>query len=97
MQLAFELQTCAHRRLVLSQLEDQDLCWQDITFYGLPDHPTFYSELVGRVVSAAPGDRAHATVTVLFTKFESLQLAQIVGSRRAAKMLKNRTTAFVIC
>lgn len=73
---------------------------QDVVFYGLPDHPDFYSDLVQMASSASPAARSsqqHASVTVLFTKFDALQLSQIVGSDRASKMFRNSKSTFVIC
>ncbi|KAK9793740.1 hypothetical protein WJX73_006953 [Symbiochloris irregularis] len=72
---------------------------RDLVFYGLPDHPGFYADLVQMASSsrAAHSSQQHASVTVLFTKFDALQLSQTVGSDRASKMLKNSKSAFIIC
>ena len=76
---------------------------QDLVFYGLPDHPTFYADLVQMTSRQLAGsaalatDQQHASATVLFTKADALQLSQVVGSDRAAKMLKSSKTSFVIC
>lgn len=72
---------------------------QDLVFYGLPDHPGFYADLV-QMATSSPAVRSsqhHASVTVLFTKFDALQLSQAVSSDRASKMLRNSKATFVIC
>lgn len=73
---------------------------QDVVFYALPDHAEFYAEVVSTAYSsaAAAGGHAsdsHATVSALFTRFESLQLARVVGSSRAGKMLRNSNATFI--
>ena len=72
---------------------------QDLLFYQLPEHPSFYSELVGFSAegSLANDGHGHATVTVLFSKFDSLQMQRIVGNARTAKMLKADSSTFLYC
>ncbi|KAF9201060.1 rRNA-binding ribosome biosynthesis protein utp25 [Haplosporangium sp. Z 27] len=74
-----------------------------LTFYGLPDHPQFYPEMLNLLALpagsgveksrskhiAATGleDRA-MSCTALFTKYDLLKLQRIVGTERANSMCK---------
>jgi U3 small nucleolar RNA-associated protein 25 len=70
---------------------------QDILFYQLPQHPQFYSELVNFFEESAAGG-AMATVSVLFGRSDALRLERVVGSARAAKMLKSGGSGtFLFC
>ena len=72
---------------------------QDLLCYQLPEHPNFYSELVGCMDEGAAGNsiRGHATVTVLFNQFDSLQMQRVVGNVRCRKMLKSESATFLYC
>lgn len=72
---------------------------QDVLFYQLPEHQTFYSELVACCTegSLAAGGHGHATVTVMFSKFDLLQMQRVVGNARHAKMLKSGSSTFLYC
>ncbi len=72
---------------------------QDALFYQLPEHPNFYSELVGCLEEASSnsGSGGHATVTVLFNKLDSLQMQRVVGNARCTKMLKSESSTFLYC
>ena len=72
---------------------------QDILFYQLPEHQMFYTEMVSCCTegSLANGGHGHATVTVLFSKFDSLQMQRVVGNARHAKMLKSDSSTFLYC
>ena len=55
-----------------------------VVWYGLPDHAEFYAEMVdclGTDVSAS------SSSTAIFSKWDALRLARIVGSKRCPKML----------
>ncbi|KAF9897635.1 rRNA-binding ribosome biosynthesis protein utp25, partial [Lobosporangium transversale] len=74
-----------------------------LTFYGLPDHPQFYPEMLNLLALPASGggeksrskhaaangleDRA-MSCTALFTKYDLLKLQRIVGTERANSMCK---------
>ena len=62
-------------------------------FYSLPDHPEYFSELVN-MVEVAPESRG--SVTVLFHKYDSLQLGRVVGVRKAKSMLQAPGDSFMI-
>ena len=59
-----------------------------------------YAELLSSLASEEGGraDEFHqATVTVLFSRFDALQLERVVGSTRCKKLLKPQTTTFMFC
>ncbi|KAF8977693.1 hypothetical protein BGZ52_006812 [Haplosporangium bisporale] len=72
-----------------------------LAFYGLPEHPQFYPEMLNLLAlpagkeksrskhAAATGleDRA-MSCTALFTKYDLLKLQRIVGTERASNMCK---------
>ncbi|KAF9372573.1 rRNA-binding ribosome biosynthesis protein utp25 [Mortierella sp. AD011] len=74
-----------------------------LTFYGLPDHPQFYPEMLNllalpagagaeksrskHVAATGLEDRA-MSCTALFTKYDLLKLQRIVGTERANSMCK---------
>ena len=69
-------------------------------FYGVPDDPRFYSDVVswvgarGRAVGDAPaGGRA----TTLFTRLDALALERVVGRDRAKRMVKGDEAVYVFC
>lgn len=70
---------------------------KDMLFYHLPEHCNFYSELIGCLDegSAVDNTDGHATVTVLFNKFDSLQMQRVVGNARCRKMLKSGSSTFL--
>ena len=70
---------------------------QDLLFYQLPHHAHFYPEMVNLLRSRDESAMTHATVTVLFTRFDALRLEPIVGGARARKMLKSPTGTFLFC
>lgn len=61
-----------------------------LIMYQPPTWPNFYAEMVNLMQEAYQNPRDGAegtqTVTVLYTKYDMLQVASIVGSERAAKM-----------
>lgn len=63
-----------------------------VVMYSLPDNPVFYTELVNGFLggSLAEGkvDMADAHARVVFSRWDSLALERIVGTKRVAKMLK---------
>lgn len=67
-----------------------------LIFYGLPEYPGFYPELVNLLEEA----EAHQEVTsclVLFTRFEALALERIVGTERCRHMLTSEKSTFLFC
>lgn len=69
---------------------------QDIFFYQLPEHPQLYPELLNLLEESAAA--AWGTVHVLFSRTDAPRLERVVGSDRAAKMLKRGSTStFLFC
>lgn len=64
-----------------------------VFFYGLPDNPTFYMELVGEFIRSTIDDGAlhmsDATAMALFSRWDAMALERIVGTDRAVRMLKH--------
>lgn len=69
---------------------------KDILFYQLPEHPQFYLELANWIEDSGTASNTKgssftlgmATATAAFTKFDVLRLERIVGTERAALMLR---------
>ena len=55
-----------------------------IVFYSLPLYPDCYSELVNCLEADGGG------VTILYSRYDVLQLNRVVGSLRAARMLASQ-------
>lgn len=59
-----------------------------IIFYGLPQYPHLYSEMcnmLNDVKSKVTVD--NQTCTVMYSKFDALRLAEVVGTDRAKQMV----------
>lgn len=61
-----------------------------LIMYQPPTWPNFYSEMVNLMQETyqnpRDGGAGSMTVTMLYTKYDMLQIASIIGSDRAAKM-----------
>ena len=64
---------------------------ENIVFYGLPQYPQFYSEMLNLI------EAEDTTCTVLFSKFEKLQLERIVGTARCQRMIDSEKATFMFC
>ena len=63
-----------------------------VVFYGLPENPVFYTEIVNFLAtSIAEGkvDHSEASARILFSKWDALVLERVVGSTRFKRMLKD--------
>ncbi|XP_059610296.1 U3 small nucleolar RNA-associated protein 25 homolog [Phlebotomus argentipes] len=64
-----------------------------IVMYQPPAWPHFYAELINLMQEAYQNPRdgldAHTSVTVLYTKYDALQMAAIMGTDRTSEMLKS--------
>jgi U3 small nucleolar RNA-associated protein 25 len=68
-----------------------------VVFYGVPENPIFYDEVVGFVgksIERAEISRAEASVRVVFSKWERLELERIVGGKRVGRMVGDRGDVF---
>lgn len=70
-----------------------------MVFYGLPDHPQFYSEVVNflglKFNEATAAEEATFSVRALFSRYDHLRLERIVGSERAQKMCTAQKNVFL--
>ena len=63
-----------------------------LVFYGLPDNPVHYQELVGMVQTSVEEGRIAAgegAVRVVFSRWDGLKLERVVGSSRVGSMMKS--------
>jgi U3 small nucleolar RNA-associated protein 25 len=60
-----------------------------IIFYGLPENPIFFREIV-QYLGLDPGATGNLEVRAMFSKYDAFKLERVVGSQRAANMLKER-------
>nr|XP_022912905.1 digestive organ expansion factor homolog [Onthophagus taurus] len=71
-----------------------------IVFYQPPTFPHFYYEICNFMQEANMnkkiGSMSNMTVTVLYTKYDAQQLATIVSTERAAKMIQSEKTVHML-
>jgi U3 small nucleolar RNA-associated protein 25 len=65
---------------------------QNVFFYSLPQHATYYSELVNMMDTNAS---EHGTVEALYTEFDYLALCRIVGEKRTRRMLSENAASYL--
>lgn len=68
-----------------------------VIFYGLPDHPNFYTEIVNYLAlkgDASSAEEATFSCSALFSKYDMLKLERIVGTDRAKKMCTSGKNLF---
>ena len=65
-----------------------------VIFYSLPDHGHIYAELVG-CLDEAKSSNMKTTSIALYTKYDSLCLAGIVGDDSARQMTTSQKSSFV--
>ncbi|KAF1940199.1 U3 small nucleolar RNA-associated protein 25 [Clathrospora elynae] len=68
-----------------------------VVFYGVPENPTFYEEVVGfigKTVERGEISKAEASVKVAFSKWERLEMERIVGTKRVGKMIGDKGDVF---
>jgi U3 small nucleolar RNA-associated protein 25 len=72
-----------------------------VIFYSLPQYEQFYPELVNLVGDIGKNETGddHVTLscTVLFTKYETMALERIVGTKRAQRMHTSSKNTFMFC
>lgn len=68
-----------------------------VVFYGVPENPKFYEELVGfvgRTVDRGEISKTEANVRVCFSKWERLELERLVGAKRVGRMVNDKGDVF---
>ncbi|KAJ4988183.1 hypothetical protein SVAN01_06279 [Stagonosporopsis vannaccii] len=68
-----------------------------VVFYGVPENPRFYDEVVGFIgksVERGEISRQEASVKVAFSKWERLELERVVGTKRVGKMIADKGDVF---
>ena len=70
-----------------------------VVFYTPPKIPQFYADIVNSMPSSSLTDStAESSVTVLFDRYDSLQLEGIAGTSRCRRMLKKEDKlVFLFC
>eukprot|EP00899_Mesostigma_viride_P026479 jgi/Mesvir1/7015/Mv09147-RA.1 len=63
---------------------------RELIFYSLPEHSHFYAEILNLLEG-----QDNLSCTVLFNRFDNLQLERIVGSSRATRMIKSDKNVFM--
>ncbi|CEP10770.1 hypothetical protein [Parasitella parasitica] len=70
-----------------------------IVFYGLPEDPLFYTEIVNflglKFDEASAAEEATFSCTALFSKYDFLKLERVVGTERAKKMCTAQKNVFM--
>ncbi|KII92564.1 hypothetical protein PLICRDRAFT_50928 [Plicaturopsis crispa FD-325 SS-3] len=61
---------------------------RNLIFYGPPDHPQFYSELLAYPFLDEGVEAADVTCRVLFSKYDWFRLERIAGSEEAVQLIK---------
>ncbi|KAF2013962.1 DUF1253-domain-containing protein [Aaosphaeria arxii CBS 175.79] len=68
-----------------------------VIFYGVPENPHFYTEVVGFVGSSLERgevSKVETSVRVAFSKWERLELERIVGTKRVGKFVSDKGDIF---
>ncbi|CAM6111222.1 unnamed protein product [Calypogeia fissa] len=65
---------------------------KDLIFYSLPDHANFYLEMLNLLEG-----KESPSCTILFSRFDNLQLERIVGTSRSQKILASPNKLFMFC
>ncbi|KAL5428096.1 rRNA-binding ribosome biosynthesis protein utp25 [Paraphaeosphaeria minitans] len=68
-----------------------------VVFYGVPENPKFYEEIVGfvgKTVERGEISKSEANVRVVFSKWERLELERVVGAKRVGKMVVDKGDVF---
>ncbi|KAJ4351048.1 rRNA-binding ribosome biosynthesis protein utp25 [Ascochyta clinopodiicola] len=68
-----------------------------VVFYGVPENPKFYDEVVGFIgksVERGEISRQEASVRVAFSKWERLELERVVGTKRVGRMIADKGDVF---
>ncbi|GAA5800540.1 hypothetical protein HPULCUR_005975 [Helicostylum pulchrum] len=70
-----------------------------VVFYGLPEDPMYYTEIVNflglKFDEASAAEEATFSCTALFSKYDFLKLERVVGTERAKKMCTAQKNVFM--
>lgn len=70
-----------------------------VILYGLPENPTFYTEITGGFLARSQRSQklepGQGTVRAMFSQFDAFKLERIVGSASVGQMLRERSDTFV--
>ncbi|KAK9762664.1 rRNA-binding ribosome biosynthesis protein utp25, variant 2 [Basidiobolus ranarum] len=68
-----------------------------VVFYGLPDYPQFYSEILNCLTLPSHDNSPFNdwTCTSVFTRYDMLKLERIVGTKRAQRMISGDKEVFM--
>ncbi|KAL7311382.1 rRNA-binding ribosome biosynthesis protein utp25 [Mucor circinelloides] len=70
-----------------------------VVFYGLPEDPLYYTEIVNflglKFDEASAAEEATFSCTALFSKYDFLKLERVVGTERAKKMCTAQKNVFM--
>jgi U3 small nucleolar RNA-associated protein 25 len=68
-----------------------------VVFYGVPENPRFYEEVVGfvgKTLERGEVERREVWVRCAFSKWEVQALERVVGSKRVGKMVGDKGDTF---
>ncbi|ERT01819.1 hypothetical protein HMPREF1624_00113 [Sporothrix schenckii ATCC 58251] len=70
-----------------------------VILYGLPENPTFYTEVTGGFLARSQRSQklepGQGKVRAMFSQFDAFKLERIVGSANVGQMLRERSDTFV--
>ncbi|CAK7213296.1 rRNA-binding ribosome biosynthesis protein utp25 [Sporothrix curviconia] len=70
-----------------------------VILYGLPENPTFYTEITGGFLARSQRSQrlepGQGTVRAMFSQYDAFRLERIVGSASVGQMLRERSDTFV--
>jgi hypothetical protein len=70
-----------------------------VVFYGLPEDPLYYTEIVNflglKFDEASAAEEATFSCTALFSKYDFLKLERVLGTERAKKMCTAQKNVFM--
>lgn len=69
---------------------------RNLIFYGLPDHPQFYTEFLSFPFLDDGVDASDVTCKALYCKYDWMKLERIAGTERALELLKSASWVFIL-
>ena len=68
-----------------------------VVFYGVPENPKFYEEVIGFIgasMERGEASKAETSARMIFSKWERMELERIVGTKRVGKMIADKGDTF---